>query len=104
MRTLSACLYRKKLRYRALQRMLAAAFFLFSCLLIIAVSIFNSSIASGESRMPRIITIQKGDTLWTLAKNNLPEGTDIRTYIEEICRHNNLSGSILIPGQKLELP
>ncbi|HHU30473.1 MAG: LysM peptidoglycan-binding domain-containing protein [Bacillota bacterium] len=54
--------------------------------------------------MPRIITIQKGDTLWTLAKNNLPEGTDIRTYIEEICSHNNLSGSILIPGQKLELP
>ena len=50
------------------------------------------------------ITVQKGDTLWAIARHNLPVGYDIREYIWIIQRDNQIEGAIIFPGQILLLP
>lgn len=50
------------------------------------------------------ITIYKGDTLWSIAKEYGPKNKDIRKTIYEIKELNNLKTSILIPGEQLIIP
>ncbi|GAV24779.1 hypothetical protein ciss_07120 [Carboxydothermus islandicus] len=50
------------------------------------------------------IVVEKGDTLWGIAKElNIP-GKDIRVVIEEIRILNNLEDSTIYPGQILKVP
>ncbi|HHU78856.1 MAG: LysM peptidoglycan-binding domain-containing protein [Caldicoprobacterales bacterium] len=48
--------------------------------------------------------VKKGDTLWTIAKNYLPSGRDIRDYIIEIRKWNGLDSYNIIEGQLLQIP
>jgi len=48
--------------------------------------------------------VSTGDTLWSIAKYSLPEGRDIRDYIIEIRKMNNLTSLNIIEGQILEIP
>jgi len=50
------------------------------------------------------VFVNSGDTLWSIAKNNMPENSDIREYISELRRLNELNGSSIRTGQKLILP
>jgi LysM repeat protein len=52
----------------------------------------------------RYIYVKSGDTLWSIAKSNNPDGQDIRAVILQIIRVNGLEGSVLQVGQKLILP
>lgn len=45
-----------------------------------------------------------GDTLWTIAGDVTPEGGDVRDTISVIKRLNRLDGSLIRPGQVLEVP
>lgn len=45
--------------------------------------------------------VQKGDTLWRIARDNVPGEEDKRIYIHEIKELNNLESSNLHIGQKL---
>lgn len=49
-------------------------------------------------------TINAGDTLWHIAKQTLPSGRDIRDYILEIIKLNQLEGANIIAGQELVIP
>ena len=48
--------------------------------------------------------VQSGDNLWEIAGDYTPEGRDVRNMIEAIKRLNDLEGSIIHPGQLLEIP
>lgn len=53
--------------------------------------------------------IYKGDTLWTIAKNEIEnnkyfENKDIREVVNELKTINNLSTSSLYEGDKLKIP
>lgn len=50
------------------------------------------------------VFVNAGDTLWSIAKNNMPENSDIREYISELKSLNELNGSSIRTGQKLILP
>lgn len=54
------------------------------------------SVGSGK----RIVTVRSGDTLWDLAAKYLGSGSRYK----EIAQANNLSGSVIHPGQELVIP
>lgn len=53
---------------------------------------------------PETITVQQGQTLWGIAQEHAPEGTDLRDYVLEAQRINDLTTERVSAGQELELP
>jgi len=49
------------------------------------------------------VTVQPGDTLWSIASAHSGNG-DIQTTIDRISETNHLSASNLQPGQRLRIP
>lgn len=45
-----------------------------------------------------------GDTLWEIAAVHTPSGEDVRRTVSDIRRINGLEGSIIYPGQVLQVP
>ena len=48
--------------------------------------------------------VQTGDTLWTIADRVTPPGEDVRNSIEQIKELNDLTASLIVPGQQLLVP
>jgi nucleoid-associated protein YgaU len=49
----------------------------------------------------RVVT---GDTLWDIAADHTGDGDDVRKTVFVIREHNGLGGSVIVPGQVLEIP
>lgn len=62
----------------------------------------------GAAQSPIVTTVkiivEQGDSLWTIAGEHAPKGTDVRSYIDQIKKVNQLKGSTLKEGQVLLLP
>ncbi|MGW9124473.1 LysM peptidoglycan-binding domain-containing protein [Paenibacillus chitinolyticus] len=57
-----------------------------------------------ESVEPSVI-VQRGDTLWSIAAAQAPEGSDVRAYIYKLRKVNQLSaGDVLKAGDVIKLP
>ncbi|OPJ57163.1 cell division suppressor protein YneA [Alkalithermobacter paradoxus] len=50
------------------------------------------------------IQIQSGDTLWNIAREYINEKEDIRNYIYEIQKLNNLNEPYIYPGKVILIP
>jgi len=48
--------------------------------------------------------VRSGDNLWDIAADHTPDGRDVWTTIESIKRMNDINGSVIQPGQVLEIP
>ena len=63
-----------------------------------------SEAAAPSAQTPqRVVTVQQGDSLWSLAKRVAPDH-DPRDVVAQIRDLNDLSSSQLLPGQHLVLP
>ena len=49
------------------------------------------------------VVVQPGDTLWSIA-GEVAGSSDVRVVVDRIQEINGLSGTVLLPGQVLELP
>lgn len=47
--------------------------------------------------------VMQNDTLWSIAKEHCPPDTDVREYICDIKVRNHLDGTMIYPGQELEI-
>lgn len=64
----------------------------------------NASILPGEE-MYQTITVEQNDTLWDIAAQKVDSSMDIREYIYQIKKINQINDSgYLSPGQTLKLP
>ncbi|NLJ40642.1 MAG: LysM peptidoglycan-binding domain-containing protein [Clostridiales bacterium] len=50
------------------------------------------------------VHIETGDTLWAIARANLPPKTDIRDFIHEIKEVNKLDSALIMEGDYLMIP
>ena len=63
--------------------------------------ISNIAKATGDTKIVEI-TVHRGDTLWSIARQIAPE-SDPRMVIRKIKNRNQISDSDLIAGQRLEV-
>mgnify|MGYP001270282840 CR=1 FL=1 len=65
----------------------------------------GSVVSAGKnvSREYKTVTVRQGDTLWDIAGKYRGK-TDIRQYIYQIKKVNNLDNAIIYAGQKIILP
>lgn len=49
-------------------------------------------------------TVESGDTLWTIARNEYGDTVDVRRMIDIICAENDIVPDKLMPGQVIMVP
>lgn len=69
----------------------------------------SSSMAAAKQRLSeeqyKIIEVKKGDSLWSIARDNISPGySGIRSYIREIKKCNQLDSDNVVSGTYLMLP
>jgi len=50
------------------------------------------------------VTVQPGDTLWSIASAHTSDNGDVQDMIDRISAVNHLSASVILPGEKLRIP
>lgn len=51
-----------------------------------------------------LVTVQRGDDLWTLASAHTPTGGNVQDVVDRVITDNKLGGAALQPGQRLRIP
>ncbi len=68
------------------------------------IALFNISIAKTDKEAEIIdYTISKGETLWSIAGEYKEKNEDIRQYIYDIKKLNNMTDSTVYPGQVIKI-
>jgi len=74
----------------------------------VVILVFLSPLWNRGQAMPQVswttFEVASGDTLWQIAKQTLPDDTDIRDYIAEIISANDMNGANIKAGQRLLIP
>ena len=87
---------RKLNRIKAICSICILALVLFFCI--------GSGTSNAEAEKETITyTVSQGETLWTIAKQYIDEKTDIREYIYNIKKLNNMNTSTIYAGQTIQL-
>lgn len=80
------------------------AWFLLALILIPILLVQIPVSAQGTEEEYLQITVKQGDTLWNIAETHKPKGQDIRKFMYQIERLNELETLVLQPGQVLLIP
>jgi LysM repeat protein len=91
-----------RLTHRGIVVLAAAVRVLAGSLVLLARVSFASS-PSSAPLAPQVVTVQPGDTLWSIAGRVAP-GRDPRDEVARLQRRNHLGGVDLVPGQQLRVP
>lgn len=76
-------------------------------MLTLSLFVKNNISVGSRTEKDRTIEVVYGDTLWSIAREEIEKQklkVDIREYIYEIKKLNNLKTSYLLPGKDLVLP
>lgn len=94
-------------RYRVSSKIRFSIFLAFIAVLILStyMAFVGVTDAQGDTvERYEIISVNDGDSLWTLAKNHVPKNMDIREYIYHVAKYNDVDPGDLNPGEKIKLP
>lgn len=93
-------------RRRARRRMMARRRMTLATLaLVVVATLAGGGVAetAPEAGRARAVRVQPGDTLWAIAGEHAPPGTDVRAYVDALIELNGLEGA-LQAGTRLRLP
>lgn len=72
-------------------------------LLISFTTIYTTTVYGFKESLNKSITVEKGDTLWSIA-NKYSQNGDVRKFIYEVKKINNLNSSEIYQGCELLIP
>ena len=74
--------------------------------LFILIIFFNTSKVNSTTSIPQYksVLVEKGDTLWSITKNNCCNYKDIRKAVYYIRKANNITSANINPGQIIKIP
>lgn len=92
-----------KKKYRIKNKYRFSAFIL--TLLIIFATIILIRVQGNDQKPSKEVRVRRGDTLWSIASDNYDyKDQDIRQYIYELRKINNLESAELAINDKIKLP
>lgn len=94
-------------RYRVSSKIRFSIFLAFIAVLILStyMAFVGVTDAQGDTvERYEIISVNDGDSLWTLAKNHVPKDMDIREYVYHVAKYNDVDPGDLNSGEKIKLP
>ena len=51
-----------------------------------------------------VVTVMKGDSLWSIASHRIAKDENTRDYVEELIKVNDLGSSAIYEGDQLKIP
>lgn len=87
---------------RALVLVVLAASVLFAALTEVGATGALADLARGPETVA--VTVQPGDTLWDYGRTYAPEGADLRDWVIDVQRANDLPSVELTAGTQIEVP
>lgn len=66
------------------------------------ISVLNFCFAKAEIETEDYV-VSTGETLWSIASENKKDGQDIREYIYELRKINNLDNCVIYPNQVIKI-
>ena len=64
----------------------------------------NMHLYAATAQRYKVVTVQPGDTLWSIAATNTSNNGDVQETIDRISDANHLHATQLEPGQRLRVP
>ena len=64
--------------------------------------LFSNQVSAAEEPIYEIEIVNAGDTIWEIAEKHNQDGNDLRKYVDEICKSNNIEDYIIYPGQAIK--
>ena len=85
--------------------MICIAFF---CIIVLGVVLAMPFVAQGQTshaeRTSQFVCVQSGDTLWSIGAEHCGQGLSVAESVHWIVDRNDLSSSLIVPGQIIEVP
>lgn len=72
-------------------------------LIVLAITLCSHCSAIPKNNEIESITVSAGDTLWSIASEHKKSGQDVREYLYELRKLNNLENCTIYPGQKIKI-
>lgn len=91
---------RKKRRFLGLT--ITAFFFFLLVGFILSRAVPFTAQGQGEVKVIEV-TIQEGDTLWSIARRYYPQESDLRRHIHQIQEWNQIQGGLVQPNQTIKI-
>ena len=94
-------------RYRVTSKFRFTIFMTLMILIMVALasSLMGYNDVSGDSKAEYVkVVVSNGDTLWTIAQRYNDGSKDIRAYIDEISKLNNIESWQIYAGQEISIP
>lgn len=101
-------IYLGKKKYRIVDRKKFVRFIFIICLAILSIVLIFCKNNKAYSLMYENkyieVEVVEGDTLWDIAKSNMPKDYDIRKMVFEIKEFNNMEDAYIYPGNLIKVP
>lgn len=81
-----------------------AAFLLGVALTVAALILLTPGAFAGAPDSTTEVTVEEGDTLWAIAEEHAPAGSDVSDYVAAVQRLNAMPTPRVTEGQVIELP